>query len=88
MCGTKCILSIKGLKTSSKSPKIANSAFANLLKFVKITYLLSPGSKIDFVWLIARQSFIWHFNAFEVEKNYKQYLQKCFLRWSFVLLVC
>lgn len=79
---------LKILKHLQNHKKIVNSAFANLLKFVKITYLLSPGSKIDFVWLIARQSFTWHFNAFEVEKNYKQYPQKYFLRWFFVLLVC
>ena len=52
--GPKSILSVEVIKTHSKSQYIMNGAFVSLLKYWKITYSFSSGSKPDFVWLIAR----------------------------------
>ena len=55
-----------------------SGTFTNLLKFWKLTYWPFSGSKTDFVWLIARQFFTWHFSIFELEKHCTQYRQNIF----------
>ena len=47
--GPKLVLSVKGIKTHSKSPYTMNGAFVNLLKFRKIPYSYSLGGINDFI---------------------------------------
>ena len=68
-------------------PYIINGAFVNLSKFQKFTHSFSSGIKTDFVWVITRQFLTWGSSTLELEKHWKQYYQKYFLPWCFVLLV-
>ena len=75
MFGQKSMLSVEGIKTHSNLREIMNGAFINLSKLWNLKYSFSSGSKIGFLWLIARWFFAWHSNNFELEKHCKQYKQ-------------
>ena len=69
------LLLAESFRIHSEPTEIMNSAFVNLLKIWKLTYVSSSGNKTYFMLLIAKE---FTSNTLKLEKHCKQYWQNVF----------